>query len=60
MDRKKIVVIGNGMGESMRLRSEASRIDERPAKDGRAGLSRGGTVSPGTALPGIDEGRNTL
>jgi len=46
MDRKKVVVIGNGMGESARLRSEASRAGERPAMDGRAGVSDKRGVAP--------------
>ena len=54
MDRKRIVVVGNGMGEPTRLRSEASRVGERPAMDGRAGLSQGGKVAPGTAIRIVD------
>jgi hypothetical protein len=51
MNRNRIVVVGNGMGESARLRSEASRTRERRAMDGRAGLSDGREVAPWTAGP---------
>jgi hypothetical protein len=57
MSKQKIVVVGNGMGEPARLRSEASRAGERPAMDGRAGLSGNRTVPPRTAVFAIKQGR---
>ncbi|NIJ71078.1 hypothetical protein FHR66_000258 [Xanthomonas sp. F4] len=47
------------LGEAMRLRTTGSRMAERPAMDGRAGLSGAGNATPWTAaaLPGASARR---